>query len=463
MSTHVGQRAVVLGGSMAGLCAARALSEAYREVVVVDRDDLAGAGDGARRGVPQGRHAHGFLAAGQLALEELFPGFTAELTSAGVPIGDIGGQMRWYFNGRQLKQVRTGLYIVGTARPILEAHVRRRVAALPGVTFLGSTDVVGPVTTPDGSRVTGVRVHELGAPDGRVLTADLVVDATGRASRTATWLRDAGYPEVREDRIGIGLAYTSRQLRLRRDPFGTDVSINPVATPANPRGAFLHTLGGDRALLSLTGVLGDHPPTDPEGFLAYAKSLVVPDVYAAVHDAEPLTEPVTFRFPASRRLRYEKLGRFPDGLLVVGDAVCSFNPVYGQGMTVAALEALALRRQLAGGEPSPRAFLAEIARIVDAPWEIAAGGDLAYPEVEGRRSLQVRIGNAYMARLHRAATVDGDVVEAFMRVAGLVDPPQSVMRPSIALKVLRGSRAAGRTGGVAGRDGGDAEQLRDAA
>jgi hypothetical protein len=353
--------------------------------------------------------------------------------------------MRWYFDGRQLKQATTGLYVVGAARPALESHVRARVRRLANVTLVGKHDIVAPVATPDASRVVGVRVQRRtqGSPL-ETLEADLVVDATGRASRTPAWLETIGYPKVGEERVKIGLAYTSRQYRLRSDPFGTDVSINPVATPAHPRGAFLHTLGGDRCMLSLTGILGDHAPTDPDGFLAFARSLPIPDVGRAIEDAEPLTDPVTFGFPASQRRRYERLSRVPAGLLVVGDAVCSFNPVYGQGMTVAALEALTLRRHLDHGVPvRPGAFLADIARIIDVPWDIAAGGDLAFPDVQGRRTLQVRMGNAYMSKLYAAATVDGAITAQFMRVAGLIDPPQRLMRPAFALRVLRTARRAG--------------------
>jgi hypothetical protein len=215
-------------------------------------------------------------------------------------------------------------------------------------------------------------------------------------------------------------------------------SINPVASPAHPRGAFFGQVGKDLCILSLTGILGDYPPIEPEPFMEFVRSLPVPDVYEAVRDAEPLDEPVSFRFPASVRRHYERLTRFPDGLLVLGDAACSFNPVYGQGMSVAALEAMTLREHLRRGvEPRPRDFLADISRVIDTPWDISAGGDLDFPGVEGRRTLKVRVGNAYMARLQYAATKDAKVTDGFMRVAGLIDPPQALMRPPMLLRVLR--------------------------
>ncbi|GLW05794.1 FAD-binding monooxygenase [Microtetraspora sp. NBRC 13810] len=440
MSHHVGAQAVVLGGSIAGLLTAHVLAEAYEHVVIVDRDETDGARD-ARRGVPQGRHAHGLLARGQQVLEELLPGFADELIGAGIPATDVG-RMRWYFNGRPARQARTGTLVFGVMRPVLEHHVRMRVRALPNVEFVEGTDILSPVLAPESDRVIGVRVRR--RTPGSVeetIEAELVVDATGRGSRTPAWLESVGYPRVREEQVKIDLFYTSRRYRLRADPFHGDQSINPVASPAHPRGAFFHTLGGDEALLSLTGIGGDRPPTDPEGFLAYARSLPVPDVYEAIRDAEPLDDPVAFRFPASVRRRYESLTGFPEGLLVLGDAVCSFNPVYGQGMTVASMEVLALRRHLRqGSAPAPRAFFAEIARIIDVPWDIAAGGDLAFPSVEGERTAKVRISNAYLARLQAAATRDAGITGTFLRVAGLVEPPQALMRPAFMLRVLWKSR-----------------------
>jgi hypothetical protein len=191
-------------------------------------------------------------------------------------------------------------------------------------------------------------------------------------------------------------------------------------------------------MVTLAGMLGDHPPIDPEGFLDFARSLRFPDIYQAVRDAEPLDDPVGFRFPASVRHRYERLDRFPDGLLVVGDAVCSFNPIYGQGMSVAALEALTLRRHLQqGAVPQPRRWFRGLARVVDVPWDIAVGGDLAVPGVQGRRTLKIRLVNAYIARLHAAAAHDASLASTFVRVAGLVAPPQTLLRPKVALRVLR--------------------------
>jgi 2-polyprenyl-6-methoxyphenol hydroxylase-like FAD-dependent oxidoreductase len=438
-----GNSVVVLGGSMAGLLAARVLAEEYADVILVDRDDLIGVA-GYRNGVPHGRHAHGLVARGHQILEGLFPGLTQGMVDAGVRPGDFNGDIQWFFGGKRLCPSQSGLASVPATRPVLEHHVRNRVADIPNVRFLQRYDIIGLETTSDGSRVTGARVQRRG--DGtqpEILSADLVIDTTGRGSRTPAWLRELGYAPPAEERVKVDLAYTTRHYRVPRDPFGSDIAIIAAATPSHPRGAFYYRLPGEgnRVELSLTGVLGDHPPTDPEGFGDYVRSLPVPEIYASVRESEPIDDPVRFRFPASVRRRYERLARFPEGLLVMGDAVCSFNPVYAQGMTVAALESLALREHIENpGEPRPLDFFARIAGVIDSPWEFAASADLGYRGVEGKRTAKVRMINAYVPRLQSAAAHDAILTNAFVRVAGLIDEPTALLRPGMFLRVLRNSR-----------------------
>jgi 2-polyprenyl-6-methoxyphenol hydroxylase-like FAD-dependent oxidoreductase len=442
MHTQIGDRAVVLGASMAGLLAASVLADAYGQVTVVDRDDLPET-PAHRRGVPHGRHIHALLARGQQALEELLPGLTAELVADGVPTGDMLADARLCLSGHRLRQAHTGLGLLCASRPVLEGHVRARIRALPNVWFLDACDVAGLTTTPDGGRVTGARV--LRRADGsaeELIAADLVVDATGRGSRTPVWLEALGYTRPASEQVRIGLGYATRTYRLPPDALQGDLAVVQAATPRHPRAGALQVLEGDRWMLTLAGILGDHPPTDPDGFLAFARSLQFPDIYEAVRDGEPLDDPVGFRFPASVRHRYERLTRFPEGLLVIGDAVASFNPIYGQGMSVAALEALALRRHLESGmEPRPRRFLRDLARVVDVPWDMAAGGDLVFPDVQGRRTRKHRLVSAYLTRLHAAAAHDARLASAFVRVAGLVAPPQTLLHPAVAVRVLGPGRA----------------------
>jgi 2-polyprenyl-6-methoxyphenol hydroxylase-like FAD-dependent oxidoreductase len=430
--------AVVFGGSVAGLLAARVLSEHYQQVTIVERDALPPAGE-HRKGVPHGRHLHGLHPRGREILDELFPGFTGRLTAAGAVCCDVLGDLRWQLSGHQLRQQRAGLPALFASRPFLEGHIRALVRALPHVSVLERCSVAGLLATPDGRRITGARVNDA---EGRLVAieADLVVDATGRGSRAPLWLDGLGYQPPAQQRVEIGLGYATRTYRLRPGAMNGDQMILTAGTLANPRFGVLAVTEGGRHMLTLAGIRGDHPPTDPAGFGEFVAALPAGDIAMAVAGAEPLDDPVPFRFPASTRNRYERLREFPAGLVVVGDAVCSFNPVYGQGMTVAATEALALRQFLATGPADqPRRFFKAIAAAIDVPWDIAVGGDLAFPQVPGRRPAKVRLANAYLPRLHAAAAHDGELARSLVRVIGLKDRPEELMRPGRMLRVLRGN------------------------
>jgi 2-polyprenyl-6-methoxyphenol hydroxylase-like FAD-dependent oxidoreductase len=437
-------QAAVLGGSMAGLLAARVLAERFDRVVVIERDVLPPTGE-HRRGVPHGRHVHGLHPRGREILEELFPGFTAALTASGAAGGDVLGNVRWQLSGHQLRQADIGLPGLLATRPFLEGHLREMVRRLPAVRFLEDTSACGLTVTADKRTVTGVQVRGPGGGPPARVAADLVVDATGRGSRTPVWLEQLGYRRPAEERVEIGLGYATRTYRLRPGAIGGDLMILTAATPANPRAGILAATEGGRHLLTVAGICGDYPPTDPAGFDEFVAGLPSSDIAAAVLGAEPLDDPVPFRFPASVRRRYERLAAFPAGLLVIGDAVCSFNPVYGQGMTVAAAQAMTLR-----GLPAPQAvpdarrYFRAIAAAIDVPWDVAAGADLAFPQVPGNRSAKVRLVNAYMPRLHAAAAGDQALAAALVRVIGLKDRPEGLLRPDRVLRVLRGNLANGR-------------------
>ena len=454
-SGPIGDRAVVVGGSIAGTLAARVLSEFYREVVVLDRDEIIGV-SGARRSVPHSLHAHGLHARGYLILAELFPGLLEQARElVGLTIRDFGG-MRWYFDARPIRPADTGLMSIAGSRPVLENYLRSRVAELPNVTYRQSTEMLTMLhsdtqdsdtqdsDTQGAVRVTGVRLRERAAGSPEVdLPADLVVDATGRGSRLPAWLAQLGYERPAEERVKVGLAYTTQTFRRAPGTFGPPQAINPVASPAHPRGAFFGQAVTGDCRLSLTGIVGDHPPTDRAGFLEYTRTLPVPDIYQAVSEAEPTSDAVTFKFPASVWRHYERLGRFPGHLVVLGDAMCSFNPVYGQGMTVAAMQVIALREHLRRRRsPDPLALLRDFAEAIKEPWFISTSGDLDFPGVVGDRSLRVRLFNAFMRRLQYAATKDPAATRALMRVTGLVDPVRALLRPSVVARVLWWSLAA---------------------
>jgi 2-polyprenyl-6-methoxyphenol hydroxylase-like FAD-dependent oxidoreductase len=434
MARGQGEHAVVLGASMAGLLTARVLSESFREVTVIERDVLP-AEAGQRRGVPQGRHLHALLCRGGQILDDLFPGLTKEVADAGAPVGDLLGNIRWFLSGHRLAQADIGQPVLFATRPVLEAHVRSAVKGLSGVTFLEGRDIIGPVAAAGKRRVTGVRVRSEGGTED-VIDADLVVDATGRASRAPVWLEELGYARPVAEKVTVDVAYATRTYKLPPDVLGSDQLIMNFWTPDNPRAAGLEKTG-DRFILTAAGLLGDHPPTDPAGFDAFVASLKFPDIPDAVRDGEPLDEPVAFRYPANVRQRYERMRDFPDGFLVLGDAVCAFNPVYGQGMTSASLQANALRGLLASGQPLTwRRHFQAMAKAVDDPWTISTSNDLGFAGVTGRRTPLVRVVNAYLPRLHELGERDPEAAAAFIRVVGLLERPATMLRPGLALRVL---------------------------
>lgn len=436
-TTPARDRAVVLGGSMGGLLAAHALADAYDQVTVIERDTVPD-GPLPRRGVPQGRHTHALLAGGQAALEEMLPGITSELAAEGAPVGDTTGDSRLYFGGHRFVASPGGMSLVSVTRPRLEAAVRRRVAARDNVELAPPADVVGLESADDGRRVTGARAVPRAEGSGEeVIPADLVVDATGRGSQLPRWLDDMGVGAPPEEKVIVDITYATRRYRLDEDVLDGALACIEGPTPEVPCGGGLSRVEDGVWLATLGGYGADAPPADPEGFEAFARALPFPDIADALADGEPIDEPMRFRFPAGVRRRYDRIGRFPDRLVPIGDAVCSLNPLYGQGMSVAALQARTLRRQLVERGRSSVAAARAVARVVDDAWRMSSGADLTIPGVQGRRTRADAVMGRYVARVQRAAATDPSVARAFMRVAGLVDRPTALLRPAVVATVMR--------------------------
>jgi hypothetical protein len=382
-------------------------------------------------------------------IETFFPGWTDEVVAAGGSVGDLANDVAWFGHGIALKPAPSDLVGLLASRPVLEGHVRRRLLALPNVRAIENCAVQGLAASADSSTVTGVRLS-IDNDAERIIAADLVVDASGRGSQSAAWLDSLGYARAEEERIEIGLGYTTRLYRRRPTDLGGKTAVVVAGSEPNWRNGVILFQSEDCWIVSVGGYFGDVAPDNAQMFAAYTGSFPTQEIHDIVARAEPLSDFKSYRYPANLRRRYERLARFPNNYLVFADAICSFNPVYGQGITVAAQQAILLREALrVGSADLARRFFNAAAAVVDTPWDIAVGNDLRHPQVKGPRPAKVKFINWYIGKLHLAAERDGTLAKAFLRVANLEAPPQSLLHPAIVLRVIRGNLGHRRDGSEA--------------
>jgi 2-polyprenyl-6-methoxyphenol hydroxylase-like FAD-dependent oxidoreductase len=436
----LGKIALIIGGSMAGLLAARVLSDHYEKVVILERDTLPEE-PLPRKGLPQSYQPHLFLARGVAIIENLFPGIYNEMVAAGA-VGHDQSLWRFVSLAGVIQIPKADQPLLGATRAFIEWGVRRHVATLQNVCFTTGVEVIKLVSSPDQRRVTGVQVRYRHAQSGpEVIAADLVVDASGRNSQAPLWLHALGYEAPPEESINAEIGYSSRLYR-KPDNIPADwpnIIIQP-RPPHNPRLGVVMAVEDNRWQVMLGGAAGHYPPTDEAGFLEWARSLPDPSLYQAIRIAEPVTPIRGFRIPTPRLRHFERLSRWPNGFIVTGDAVGAFNPLYAQGMTVAALEAEALARLLQATKPNwEQRFQRLAARIVADPWLIGAGEDLRWEGVQlnGKpANPAMRLIQRYMDLLLPVACAHPIVGAAFMQVVGMLASSTSLMRPAILLRVI---------------------------
>lgn len=452
MTRAAAGHAVVAGGSVAGLLAARVLADHFDRVTVVERDRLP---DGAepRRGVPQGRQIHALLARGLQGLERLFPGFGQELLAAGAVPMRLPGDVLILGRAGWVDRRAPGWLALSATRPLIEATVRRRLRALPGVTVLDGHEVTGLLATDGGRSVRGVSLRSLDGYGPPCAEADLVVDASGRGSRAPAWLADLGHGRPGSTTIDAGISYAGRLYRIP-DGFTADwqglmIFGSPVG---NPRTGYLFPVEGGRWMLGLIGIAGHHPPTDEEGHHAFMRSLRHPVLADALAGAEPVSDIRAHHGTSNRRWHFERMRRWPERFVVVGDAACAFDPVYGQGMSSAVIAAETLDECLRDhrqGRPTgaldglSHRFQRTLARRHGEPWRFSTGEDLRYPTTTGGRTGPLmRLQHRYLGRLEAAATYDPAVADVYTRALGMLERPTALLRPRI---VAAAARARQRT------------------
>jgi 2-polyprenyl-6-methoxyphenol hydroxylase-like FAD-dependent oxidoreductase len=446
--------AVVMGAGMAGLLAARVLADHFDQVTVVDRDHFPER-PGFRRGVPQSRHLHVLLGRGLECLEQLFPGFEVDLVTRGAPVVE-GSESLWLNAAGWCRRYQSPIRLLGASRELIEWQARNRVTALDNVQVLEGREAIGLLAGRGQDAVTGVRLRsrsgrtEVTDPDTDV-AADFVVDASGRGSRAPQWLAALGYQPPIQTRINSLLGYASRQYKI---PAGFQADwrmlVINAKPPGNPRAGALVPIEGGRWMVALIGAGRDYPPADDTGFLEFARGLRSPLLYETIKNAEPLSPIYSYRNTDNQRRHFERLRRWPDRFVVIGDASCSFNPIYAQGMTVTAMTAITLdhmlaeHRQRSGADPSglARQFQRQVARTNAGAWTMATTEDLRYPWTEGARpDLPTRIMHRYADRVLEVANGNPKVNTAFVNVVNLRHPPMSLFRPRVLLPVLARHRA----------------------
>jgi 2-polyprenyl-6-methoxyphenol hydroxylase-like FAD-dependent oxidoreductase len=441
-STVIGKQAVVIGAGMAGLTAAGALASCFDHVVVVERDTLPSE-PVYRSGTPQARHVHALLLSGQRALSELFPGFEQDLACAGAVSLRAGLDVRVERPGYDpFPQRDLGWSGYAASRPTIERAVRRRVESHTNTTLRQRCRVTEVLASPDGALVTGVRCEdETGTSE--TIPADLVVDASGRGALTLALLQSIGRPLPEETTIGIDLGYATCIFAIPDDAStGWKGVMTFGEAPRNSRGGLMLPLEGNRWMATIGGRHGDVPPGDTEGFLNYARALRTPTIYNAIRHAKHLDKIARYGFPESVRRHFEQLDVFPRGLLPIGDAICRFNPVYGQGMSVAALEACLLKRLLEGPREKSDpiaglapAFFAEMQTLIETPWSVAIL-DFVFPETRGKRPADFETTLRFGIALTRLAAEDPAVHRLTVEVQHLLKPRSVYRDPTLMQRVF---------------------------
>lgn len=438
---RAGDHAVVLGAGMAGLLAARVLAMRFPRVTLIERDELPESeipqGEPVLRpGIPQSRHAHILWSRGVELIELMLPGVTDRLVAAGAGLFDSPRDFLWLSPADWFGPV-TGARVLLASRELLDSTVRAEVLRNPRVRVRSGATATGLLAGPDGRTVTGVELR-----GGERLAARLVVDATGRASKAPAWLAALGHPVPAVTRYDSHLGYTSRYFKIPEDSGRRWQGMYVQGRPELPRGGVLMPLDGNRWLVTLVGN-GEHaPPAREEEFLPFARSLRSPALYDAIRDAVPLSSPTAFRNTMNEWRHYERLERWPAGFVVLGDAACRVNPVYGHGMTVAALAAEALAKEIRTLDPeqiaaASRRIQRRTLAAAAVPWQIATSEDMRYPVTEGPPpDRATRILQRYMSRVMAGANTDQAIASRFFGVLSLTRPPGTLLDPLTMLRVL---------------------------
>ncbi|MCA0453572.1 MAG: FAD-dependent monooxygenase [Chloroflexi bacterium] len=436
------QHAVVIGGSMTGMLTAQVLTHHYAKVTIIERDQLPDEAE-IRDGAPQARHLHVLLAKGLEIVEKLLPGIEAEMVAHGATTQFWGRDTTMYMERGWMPSFESEMKTHGISRVLLEWLVRKRIRANTKITIMERTVVKQLLTNDSRQQVTGVEIQPKGTMTTSTIHADLVIDASGRGSNAAEWLTSFGYEQVTETVVNSFLGYATRRYK-RPANFPAHLKMITIQSlpPVHLSGGVIMEVENGECLVTVAGVNKNYPPTDEAGFVEFVRTLLSPVIYDLIRDAEPLSKVYGYQRTENRIRHYERFTRWPDGFIVLGDAACAFNPIYGQGMTTGAMEADDLGKLLdeyKGRDQTgmAKAFQKRLAKLIETPWLMATSEDLRYPATEGAApNWRIRLVQQYIQRIIAIMPDHPEAADVFLHVMNLVQPPTQLFRPSLLVKVL---------------------------
>jgi 2-polyprenyl-6-methoxyphenol hydroxylase-like FAD-dependent oxidoreductase len=438
-NSYLAKRAIVVGAGLGGLSAARVLSDYFDEVMILERDELPDDAI-ARPGVPQGKHAHLLLAGGLKALENLFPGLGNELMRAGAEPIDPGFDSLIEVPGRDVwPKIKFGWSTYSMTRPLIERILRRQVERRANIKVRGGRRVLNIMSESKVHAATGIQCQ---MADGGIetLKSDLIVDASGNGSLTVEFLKSIGRRPPAETSIGVNIRYASALFERSHICHDYKIVSSLPSACEETRGGVIVAAENNSNQVVLAGRGKDIPPIDGNEFLSYARQLRTLTVYNAIKDAKRLTDITPFSFPESRWRHFAQVPDFPRGVLPLGDAICRFNPVYGQGMTVASQEANMLSHLLQTWDRDSLAilaptFLTKAETLIAHPWAMSAIPDFIYPETIGERPEDLEDRLNFQSALHRLAVRDAEIYELLIEIMHLLKPNTLLEDPSIIRRV----------------------------
>ncbi|MBU7585903.1 MAG: 2-polyprenyl-6-methoxyphenol hydroxylase-like oxidoreductase [Nostoc sp. TH1S01] len=457
-------RAIVIGSGIAGLVTAHLLTKHFEQVIIIERDRLQqilsdhhSEKPAPRSGVPQSHQTHVLLTRGQILLDQLFPGLIDELASKGCPLVDWTADCQLLLpNGQWNPRFSSGITTRACSRNLLESVIRQRLVNYHSVKFLVGTQVTGLLTNANNTAVIGVELQNDKAANAH-LYGQLIVDASGRSSKTPQWLQKLGYQKPQQTVVNSFLGYATRCYESLSGDLNCQ-ALYLMPHPPHTRGGSLFQVEDGRWMVCLLGVGRDYPPTDELGFLNFAQSLVSPVVYQSIKHGQPISPIYGYQRTENRWCHYEKLSSLPENLVVLGDAVCAFNPVYGQGMSVATMGALTLDKCLQQQRwrshndliGLARYFQQQLAKVNLIPWMMATSEDFRWSTTLGkgkRPDLMTRFMHWYLAQAIKTSSAHPDIYKLYIEVIHLLKPPTAFFQPNILAQVLLNwSLKLGRTG-----------------